>query len=144
MQKDDPVNTPPMLGTLETAIFADDIDAAAQFYGDVLGLTRVSRVDGRHAFFRTTADPFPQMLLIFNPAATEQPGQPVPSHGARGQGHVCFAVAEETLDAWRRHLIASGVAIETEVEWPKGGRSIYFRDPAGNSVELAPPRIWPS
>ncbi|MGN6582964.1 MAG: glyoxalase/bleomycin resistance/extradiol dioxygenase family protein, partial [Rhizobiaceae bacterium] len=23
-----------------------------------------------------------------------------------------------------------------------GGRSIYFRDPAGNSIEFAEPRIW--
>jgi hypothetical protein len=34
------------------------------------------------------------------------------------------------------------VAIEADFEWPKGGRSIYFRDPAGNSVEFAEPRIW--
>ena len=36
-----------------------------------------------------------------------------------------------------------GVAIEAEVEWPSGGRSLYFRDPAGNVVELAPPTLWP-
>ena len=35
-----------------------------------------------------------------------------------------------------------GVVIEKEVGWPKGGRSIYFRDPAGNSVELVTPGRW--
>ena len=32
--------------------------------------------------------------------------------------------------------------VEMEVEWPEGGRSLYVRDPAGNSVELAPPTLW--
>jgi catechol 2,3-dioxygenase-like lactoylglutathione lyase family enzyme len=32
--------------------------------------------------------------------------------------------------------------IEAEVEWPKGGRSIYFRDPSGNSLEFAESKIW--
>jgi hypothetical protein len=34
------------------------------------------------------------------------------------------------------------VAIEADFEWPKGGRSIYFRDPAGNCLEFAEPKIW--
>jgi hypothetical protein len=28
------------------------------------------------------------------------------------------------------------------VRWPRGGRSLYVRDPGGNSIELASPRIW--
>ena len=39
-------------------------------------------------------------------------------------------------------LTEAGVGIETEFEWPQGGRSIYVRDPAGNSIEFAEPRIW--
>jgi hypothetical protein len=26
--------------------------------------------------------------------------------------------------------------------WPRGGMSLYVRDPAGNCVELASPRLW--
>jgi hypothetical protein len=43
---------------------------------------------------------------------------------------------------WRERLTVAGVAIESEFEWPRGGRSIYVRDPAGNSIEFAEPRIW--
>ena len=43
---------------------------------------------------------------------------------------------------WRTHLEQNGVVIEREITWPKGGRSIYFRDPGGNSIELASPKIW--
>jgi catechol 2,3-dioxygenase-like lactoylglutathione lyase family enzyme len=55
---------------------------------------------------------------------------------------VAFAVAEAELPAWRERLGAAGVEVEAEIEWPRGGRSLYVRDPAGNSVELATPRIW--
>ena len=63
-------------------------------------------------------------------------------HGTHGPGHACFAVAEDDLDGWKARLRAADVAIEQEMVWPRGGRSFYFRDPAGNSLELATPRIW--
>jgi catechol 2,3-dioxygenase-like lactoylglutathione lyase family enzyme len=46
--------------------------------------------------------------------------------------------AERILEAWR----AQDVRIEREIAWPGGGYSIYFRDPSGNSVELATPKLW--
>jgi catechol 2,3-dioxygenase-like lactoylglutathione lyase family enzyme len=81
------------------------------------------------------------MLLLFEPRAASS-GRNVPPHGAQGPGHACFAVAEPDLAYWKERLHAAGVAIEQEVDWPRGGRSFYFRDPAGNSLELATPKIW--
>lgn len=123
---------------LETCLYVDDLNAAEQFYRDVLGLQLHSRLDGRHVFFRCGN----QMLLIFNPHESSQPGGDLPLHGATGPGHVAFAVRETELDLWRRQLAAANVAVEQEIEWPQGGRSICFRDPAGNSLEFATPRIW--
>ena len=37
---------------------------------------------------------------------------------------------------------AAGLAVEAEFDWPNGARSLYLRDPAGNSVEFAEPRLW--
>ncbi|NMG40879.1 glyoxalase/bleomycin resistance/extradiol dioxygenase family protein [Chelativorans sp. ZYF759] len=130
-------------GILETALYAEDLDAAEAFYHDVLGLERLSRVGDRHVFFRCGDG----VLLIFNPAETATPPAPdaklpVPPHGMRGEGHVCFRATEEEIDRWKQHLAEHGVAIESEFEWPKGGRSIYFRDPSGNSIEFANPKIW--
>jgi catechol 2,3-dioxygenase-like lactoylglutathione lyase family enzyme len=52
-------------------------------------------------------------------------------------------VADADLGAWRDTLAAAGVAIEAEISWPQGGHhSLYVRDPAGNSVELASPTLW--
>ena len=122
---------------LETCLYAEDLDAAERFYTEVLGLERIARVEGRHVFFRCGG----RVFLVFDPAATLA-GERIPGHGAHGPGHVAFAAAAGELEGWRAHLRAKGVEIEQEVEWPGGGRSIYFRDPAGNSVEVGTPRIW--
>ena len=124
-------------GVLETCIYAAELEATAAFYAQVLGLEPISRKTGRHAFFRSGDAVF----LIFNAEVTREASD-VPPHGARGDGHVAFRVPESSLDGWKSHLARHGVPIEAEVEWPRGGRSLYFRDPAGNSVELAPARIW--
>ncbi|MBL0371791.1 VOC family protein [Rhizobium sp. KVB221] len=128
---------------LESALYADDLDAAEAFYGGVLGLEKISRAGNRHVFYRCG----PGVLLIFNPAETivpPAPGHPlqVPPHGTRGSGHLCFRASSVEIDVWRQRLEAAGVAIEAIADWPGGGRSIYFRDPAGNSLEFAEARIW--
>jgi catechol 2,3-dioxygenase-like lactoylglutathione lyase family enzyme len=126
---------------LETCLYVDDLDAAEGFYARVFGLARISRVEGRHVFFRCGDAVF----LLFNPDTTIRPGNSasgVPTHGAKGPGHVAFRMRQEDVEAWRDHLRQHRVSIEKEVEWPGGGYSIYFRDPAGNSVELATPKTW--
>ena len=130
-------------GILETAIYCDDLEAAEGFYGGVVGLERIARAPGRHVFFRCGHG----VLLVFNPEATVGPPAPVgggivPSHGARGAGHLAFRVADAALDDWRAHLAQQGVVVESQVVWPGGGRSLYVRDPAGNSVEFATPDVW--
>jgi catechol 2,3-dioxygenase-like lactoylglutathione lyase family enzyme len=127
---------------LETALYAADLDAAERFYAGVLGLERVARGGDRHVFFRCGEG----MLLVFNPERTRaaDPGDAAtaPPHGATGPGHVCFAADAAALERWRARLAAAQVAIEADVRWPGGARSLYVRDPAGNSVEFAEPRLW--
>ncbi len=122
---------------VETAIYVDDLDAAEAFYRGVLGLEVIGREAGRHVFFRVGDG----VLLAFVPEATLK-GDLLPPHGSRGPGHFALGVRAESLDDWRQRLEAHGVAVEQEVNWPRGGRSLYFRDPAGNSVELVTPGLW--
>jgi catechol 2,3-dioxygenase-like lactoylglutathione lyase family enzyme len=128
---------PPIDRVLETILYVDDLRAALGFYGELLGLELDSKKDGLFVFFKCGDG----MLLLFEPNAAGT-GRNVPAHGAKGPGHACFAVAEDDLDDWQARLRAAGVAIEQEAAWPRGGRSFYFRDPAGNSLELATPKIW--
>jgi len=131
----------PIERVLETCLYARDLDAAERFYGSVLGLDRVSRVEGRHVFFRCGR----QMVLIFQPEATAR--EETLAHGATGPGHVAFAMPDGDLDDWRAYLEDEGVEIEAMKTWGEStdptGRSLYVRDPAGNSVELAHSGIWP-
>lgn len=131
-----------LTGILETALYVDDLDGARSFYGDILGLTEVTEVPGRHLFYRCGDG----MLLLFVADKTVQPPNnpkmPVPPHGAKGPGHMCFRVDASELDRWRQHLEKNGIEIEADFCWPNGARSIYVRDLAGNSVEFAEPGLW--
>ncbi|WP_158967604.1 VOC family protein [Chachezhania sediminis] len=133
---------PDLSGVLEAALYADDLDAAESFYGGVLGLPVVTRQDGRHIFFRAGQT----IVLVFRPDATRLPRDPdalpVPPHGADGPGHLCFPASGRDLDDIKHHLEANDVPIEADFNWPHGPRSIYVRDPAGNSVEFAEPALW--
>jgi len=122
---------------LETCIYANDLKAAEEFYQNVLGLELYAKEAGRHVFFRCGK----RMFLIFKPDSTLEGGA-LPAHGAKGPGHVAFAIAETENEKWKNHLKERGIKIELETQWPSGGYSIYFRDPAGNSLELANPKIW--
>ncbi len=127
-----------ILRVLESCLYATDLVAAETFYRDVLGLSVYARVPERHVFFRCGQG----MFLVFNPQRTAIASGDVPTHGAHGPGHVAFAIDPAVIPMWRERLQAYRVAIETEITWPGGGRSLYFRDPAGNSVELATPQTW--
>lgn len=121
----------------ETVIYADDLAEAQEFYTNVLGLELYSAFDVALCFHSEGG-----VLLIFDRAKSILPGRDVPSHGSHGPGHIAFAARTDELNGWRAQLAAHDIPIEMEVTWPTGGTSIYFRDPAGNSVELAPPTLW--
>ncbi len=121
-------------------LYAADVEAAARFYVDMLGLQLLEEPTELSAAFRLGDG---GVLLVFDATRSSVPGRPVPSHGTSGVGHVAFAVEVDTLDAFADALRDRGVAIEQEVTWPEGGRSIYVRDPAGNSVELVEGEAWP-
>ena len=137
------VDAPGHEGVLETSLYVDDLQAAERFYSDILGLRKIYSVPGRQLVFRCGEG----VLLIFDPKQTERDqmtinGGAIPLHGTRGSGHMAFRVPKDRLNAWREHLRANHVAIESEITWPNGAHSIYFRDPAGNSLEVATPDIW--
>ena len=132
-----------LTGILETCIYVDDLAAAERFYSNLPGLEFVSKEEGRHLFYRCNQN----MLLLFNPehTANEQTdinGDPIPLHGTVGGGHIAFSVNGEQIDQWKDFLAANQIEIESEVTWPQGSVSLYFRDPAGNSLEVVSRALW--
>lgn len=132
----------PPQAILEAALYVDDLDAAEAFYGDLLGLDRIMRAGNRHVFYRVGS----AVLLIFNPSETARSDPnaklPVPPHGAVGPGHLCLAASAEEIDRWQDRLSSAGHPTEARFRWPNGALSLYVRDPAGNSLEFAEPRLW--
>jgi len=127
---------------LETCLYVDDLDRAARFYEDVLGLA-VLTSDQR---FRAYDVGGKSVLLIFRRGFTletvRMPGGTIPPHDGHGPLHMALAIAADALADWERRLAEHGVAIEGRTRWSRGGESIYFRDPDGHLLELATPGLW--
>jgi catechol 2,3-dioxygenase-like lactoylglutathione lyase family enzyme len=132
-------DAPRPTGVYETVLYAGDVAAVVPFYAEVVGLRAIDPPDEQSAAFRLADG---GLLLIFSPERTSVAGRFVPAHGTTGAGHVAFRVADGDLDRVPGHLGSAVVEIEREITWPLGGRSIYVRDPAGNSVEFVEGEIW--
>ena len=126
---------------LETVLYANSIDEAVWFYHEVLGLEMPKGQSELMTLFRVDEN---HVILIFDPSKSDQPGRMVPSHGARGPGHIGLGIKPDDYQAWLDQLSSHGIAIEQEIEWdrPYPAKSIYFRDPSGNSIELLTTDIW--
>ena len=133
---------PRVEAVLETSLYVTDLDRAIAFYEKVLGLRAIPDAyfeGGRGAALQVGSGP--SVLLLFRAEMTRQ-SENLPSHGASGPGHVAVRVAPVEIAAWRERLRAHNVAIEREVAFGNNPPSIYFRDPDGNSLELAVSSIW--
>ena len=129
---------PRFAGVLETVLYSTDLDRAERFYTQVLGFRPIGKVPGRHVFFRVGSGVF----LVFNPRATAVSEGSLPAHGTEGDGHVCFLASAGDYERWKDHLSSQGLAIVQESKWGENGLSFYFRDPAGNLLEIANSDFW--
>lgn len=133
---------PAVTAILETVLYVADLDRADGFYRDVMGLTPLF-ADARMRAFDVAGR---GVLLLFVEGGTTEPvtlpGGVIPPHDGSGPAHIAFSIAASDLAAWRAHLAQKGIAIEGTTDWPRGGHSLYFRDPDDHLVELATPGLW--
>jgi len=127
---------------LETALYVDDLGRAAAFYAELFELASLYADERLRAF----AVGGTSVLLLFRRGAsretTTMPGGTIPPHDGSGPLHIAFAVGADELAQWEARLRDRGIPIEGRTDWPRGGRSIYFRDPDGHLLELATPGLW--
>ena len=138
------MGVPRIGGVLETSLYVTDLDRACDFYRHLFGLELMYR-DARMGALAVMPG---QVLLLFHRGATETaapvPGGVIPPHGTSGAAHLCFGIPLGELSAWEAHLRVGGIGIESRITWRRGGTSLYFRDPDGNSLEVATPGLWPN
>ncbi len=133
----------PKIGrVLETALYVEDLPRAERFYAETLGLAPMFRDSRLCALDCGPAS----VLLLFDRAmmgeAVRTPFGEIPPHEGEGRIHFALAIDRADLAGWEERLAARGIAIEGRMDWPRGGKSLYFRDPDANLVELATPGLW--
>ncbi len=129
-----------LVGVLETVLYHDGRGRGAveRFYGDLLGLPAVAGWEDGVAFRVGTS-----VLLLFDRGRLAERRGPIADHGTSGPGHVCLRADGGEYERWREHVEAAGVEIVHDSDWGGGGRSFYFKDPAGNLLEIADCDFWP-
>lgn len=133
---------PPVTGILESSLYVTSLDEARDFYQSLFGFEQLFRDERLCALSAGGRN----VLLLFAKGASEQenvvPGGTIPAHGGDGRLHLAFSIPVESLGAWEERLSDRGIAVDGRVEAPRGGTSLYFRDPDGHLIELATPGLW--
>lgn len=121
----------------ETCLYISAIDRSEQFYSGQLGLPVISKVEGRHIFFRAGTS----VLLCFIAEATKAE-KTLPPHYAHGKQHIAFEVPLKEYSEWKEKIEFSGIKITHEQSWKDNKSSFYFEDPDGHVLEILPPGVW--
>ena len=133
---------PALARILETSLYVADLDRSEAFYRRLFGFDVLLRDERMCAL----AVPGRQVLLLFRRGGSTMPSQTpfgaIPQHDGQGTQHLCFAISHADLESWAKYLADAGLAIESRLDWSKGGSSLYFRDPDGHSLEVATPGLW--
>jgi catechol-2,3-dioxygenase len=127
---------------VETCIYSSDLKSMKKFYVGILGLS-IIREEGDKLIFLKAGK---SMLLIFDPLRTSINNDKLPTHGAMtppSSIHLAMEIEEQEYQPCKELLARNGITIEKEVIWNSKTKSLYFRDPAGNLVELITPGGWP-
>ncbi len=143
---------------VETCIYTSDLQKLKDFYVDGLGLELVSEEKHRSIFLKVGKS----MLLIFNPEKTLMADydkedkenrkrfdiELFPPHGAITPPsiiHFALEIDKSDYDNSKKVLMANNIKIEKEIIWNEGSaKSIYFKDPSGNLVEIITNNhLWP-
>jgi len=133
---------PAVSGIKETCLTVADVDLSEAFYRKLFGF---SVLEGESRFRALNVADTHVLLLFAEGQSTEPmplPGGIIPPHDAHGQSHVAFAISTDQVEAWKSRLAEYQVPIESIVTWPRGGTSVYFRDPDGHLLELITPGVW--
>ena len=113
-----------------TVIFARDMDAMRRFYGGVMQFPVYNELGDRWIAYRVGAS-----LLALTERGVLFDDAPTPKGALSLQ--LAFRVAPREVDECAEALKAAGVQIVSPpCDQPWGHRTVFFRDPDGNVLEI--------
>lgn len=136
------VDRPALDGLVETCLYVTDVARSRAFYNRIFGFEPLGGDDR----IQPLAVRQGQVLILFRRGGTPNPipfgGGFIPPHDGQGEQHFAFGIPAGTYEDWKTFLKGLDISIESEVSWPQGGRSLYFRDPDRLLVELITAGVW--
>lgn len=133
---------PRIEGVVETALYVEQLERSERFYRELFGAETLVSDERMRALSIGNG----QLLLLFRRGAEPEPDEEgdldIPHHEGRGELHVAFGIARRSVEPWLRRMQAAGIELESRVDWPRGGVSLYFRDPDRHSIELVTRGCW--
>ena len=127
---------------VETCIYSSDLESMKKFYVGILGLSVIQEEEDKLIFLKAGKS----VLLIFDPLRTSINNDKLPTHGAMtppSSIHFAMEIEEQEYQPCKELLARNGIVIEKEIKWNSNTKSLYFRDPSGNLVELITRGGWP-
>src|SRR3954453_1447320 len=124
-------------GFAEIVLVVNDVQAAARFYREVVGLTPLGDADHEWAWFQAGDPAHPQRIALRKGPLLFEEHSPLPEGVRWGRVHYAFLVASDRLEAATAHVREHGVTVygPVQLEWMQA-RSYYFYDPDGNLLEF--------
>ena len=124
-------------GLAEVVLNVRDASRAVAFYGDLLGLERMTPEDQPGPiFFRAgqATDRVPSLLVLV-PLSSGADDFREP----RSLHHLAFTIPAAAFDDARETLVSAGVDVRDGKHPVLAVRTMYVTDPEGNEVELISP-----
>ncbi|HIK05193.1 MAG TPA: VOC family protein [Trichormus sp. M33_DOE_039] len=112
--------------SLHTAILVTDLEQAENFYGRVLGLSKIDRTLKYPGAWYQLGN-YQIHLIVASDVPTENPNE----KWGRNP-HIAFSVAD--LDAAKQELLNQNYPIQASAS---GRAAIFVKDPDGNVIELS-------
>lgn len=113
-----------------TVIFVRDMNAMRRFYGEILAFP----------FLRELSPNWIEYGLGGNTLALARPSRTAadaPTHAGSASLQLAFRVSSAEVDACAEELERQGVALQSPpTNQPFGHRTLFFRDPDGNLLEI--------
>ena len=110
-------------------VFVGDLEVAAKWYEDVLGLTEITRWDPEPLMIGAGAT----KLALFRRNSARAPSAG-PLRISEGWRRVAWLTDKTGFQAAKRHLESKGIQFGEQDHGMS--RSVYFSDPDGNPLEI--------